>query len=95
MINNKGQVPLDTFLGIHSKANSKTIPATFKRGIVNAVNIQAGTMDVQIVGNQSSILKGIAVSSAVNLTTAKPGDRCRIDMFSEINPNDCCVAYTY
>ena len=95
MINKKGQQPLDTYLGIHKKANDNTTPATFNRGIINAVNIQAKTVDIQLVGNQSSILKGVAVSSAINLSVIKAGDRCRVDMFSEVNPNDCICAYTY
>lgn len=95
MLNRKPQIPLDTYLGVHKKANDHTIPATFKRGIVSAINIQSGTMDVQIIGNQTTVLKGIQISSAVNIYTARIGDKCRIDFFDETNPNDAVVAYTY
>jgi hypothetical protein len=87
--------PLRSYLQLHSQANEKITPATFRRGIINAVNIQSKTADVQLVGNQSSILKGIPLSSAINLTTVKAGQRCRVDLFGEINPNDSVVAYTY
>ena len=90
----KGQQPLDPYLKLHNKANSNTLPATFKRGIINTIHPN-GTADVQVVGNQSTILKGIYFSSAVNPVTVRPGDKCRIDMFSEINPSDSIIAYTY
>lgn len=91
-MNNK---PLRSYLQLHQQANEKVTPATFKRGIISAVNVHAMTADVQIVGNQSTVLKGIPLSSAINPATLSVGARCRIDMFSESNPNDCVVAYTY
>jgi hypothetical protein len=89
------QPPLDPYLNLHSKANDRTSRATFKRGIINAINAQLGTMDVQIVGSHSTILKGIPFSSAVNSSAVRVGDKCRIDMFDETNPYDCVVAYIY
>lgn len=89
------QPPLDSYLKLHSKANDKTTPSMFKRGIINAINIQARTVDIQIVGNQTTVLKGIAASSAINFTTVKAGDRCVVLLFSEINPNDSVILATY
>lgn len=74
--------------------NGKIMPATFKRGIISKINFQQGIADVIIVGNIQTVLKNIQLSSAVP-STAKVGDKCRIDMFDETNPNDIVVAYTY
>jgi len=86
---------LSPYLDLHNKANERVTPATFKRGIINAVNVQSKTADVQVVGNQNNILKNVPVSSAIDITTLQPGNRCRIDMFDEANQNDMVVAYTY
>ena len=87
--------PLDPYLKIHGKANDRVTPATFKRGIINAIYAATGTADVQLVGNQSTVLKGIFFSSAVTPSKAKVGDKCRVDFFSEINPSDAVIAYLY
>lgn len=89
------QQPLDGYLNLHGKANEKTSTATFKRGIINAIYPQQGTADVQIVGSHSTVIKGVFFSSGVNPNSVMVGDKCRIDMFSEINPADCVIAYTY
>lgn len=89
------QKSLDPYLDLHDKANKIVTPATFKRGIINAIHPVNGTVDVQLVGNQSTVLKNIYTSSAINLNTIRVGDKCRIDMFDETNPNDCVVAYVY
>lgn len=90
----KGMNPLESFNDILKKGRNKTTPATFKRGVINTIHPN-GTADVQIVGNHSTILKGLYFSSAVNPSLARPGDKCRVDMFSEINPNDSVIAYIY
>jgi hypothetical protein len=90
-----GQEPLVPYLKLHAKANDNTTPASFKRGIINSISLQSWTADVQLVGNHTTVLKGIQLSSAINANAIRVGDRCRVDMFSEMNPNDMVIAYVY
>ena len=72
-----------------------TSPATFKKAIVAQINRESATVDVTIVGNNQTVLKSLPISSAVTLDDLRIGDRCRVDMFDETNPQDAVIAYTY
>ena len=48
-----------------------------------------------IVGNNQTVIRNIPVASSIDITKVNLGDRCRVDMFDEKNPNDMVVAYTY
>lgn len=72
---------------------NKYLAVTFKKGIINRV--YASSVDVQIVGSQQAIIKGIKLAKHIDITTLNVGDRCRLDMFDESNPSDMVVAYIY
>lgn len=86
---------LDPYLKGVEKENKKVTPATFKRGLIVAVHNSSWSADVIVVGNNQTILKNIPLSSAINPNAIQAGDRCRIDMFDEVNQGDMVVAYTY
>ena len=77
------------------KAFGKTIPATFKKGIIAKLNTDLGTADVIIVGSNQTVLKNLPLSSAIDIYDIRLNDKCRVDMFDESNPQDSVVAYTY
>jgi hypothetical protein len=80
---------------IFRKHTGITSPATFKKAVIATVHSESATADVYIVGNAQSLLKNIPLSSAVDANDVKVGDKCRVDMFDETNPDDSVVAYTY
>lgn len=89
-------------MGLKTSANKtwkeqakKLLPATFKKAIVTAVYSTNYTVDIYIVGNNQTIIRNIPLASSVDITNVAQGDRCRVDMFSETNPNDMVVAYIY
>jgi len=86
------QIPFRT---VFKQTQYITARATFKKGILAKVYPDTATADVTIVGSTQSILKNIPMSSAVDPSDAKIGDRCRIDMFDESNPSDSVIAYIY
>lgn len=71
------------------------VQATFKKGYINAVNINARTVDVYYAENPQTIIRGIPVADNVTLTASLVGRRCRVDVFDETNPNDAVLAFTY
>jgi len=87
--------PLDSYGGLTKKINKKVTPDAWRRGIISAVHMSANTADVTILGNNASIVKNVPLSSAIDVNAIRVGDKCRLDMFDETNPNDCVVAYTY
>jgi hypothetical protein len=87
--------PLDSYKGLHGKINNTITPDTFKRGIISAVHIASNTADVNILGNNASIVKNVPLSSAINPFLVQAGDKCQLWMFDATNPNDCVVTFTY
>ena len=79
---------------IVKRTNKKDIVDYYKKGIISVVYKNSWTADVLILGNNSTVLKNIPMSSAVP-SSVMAGDRCKIDMFDESNPDDIVVAYTY
>lgn len=79
----------------YQSQQKKLIPSTFKKGIISAVNLNSFSADVMFIGNQQTIIKNIPFASTVNINNVKVGDRCKVDLFDETNPNDMCIAYTY
>lgn len=86
---------IDPYLKIVKNQNTKVTPETFKRGTIVAIHKESCSADVIIVGSNESIAKNVPLSSAINANVVMPGDRCRIDMFDETNPDDSVIAYTY
>jgi hypothetical protein len=89
------QNPLDPYLGLHKKANQKTTPAYWKRGVVNVVYSSSATADIQIVGNTTTVVKGIQLGSGINPSLLRPGDRVLLWQFDETNPNDQIAIVAY
>lgn len=59
------------------------------------VNPASNTVDVYFAQNPTTIVKNIPLASQVRANQVMIGDRCRVDMFDESNPNDCVCAYIY
>ncbi len=80
---------------VYKKQNQKLIPSSIKKGIISNINTSTWTADVQIIGSNQSIIKNVPLASNLNADLILPGDRCKLDLFDETNPNDMVVAYTY
>lgn len=81
----------DTFKG----QQKKLVRATFKQGVVVNVNISAFTMDVSFVENPQNVIRSIPVAKSVAIGSVVTGQKCRIDLFDETNPNSMVVAYVF
>jgi hypothetical protein len=77
------------------KQFNRIVKSGFKKGFINAVHISSGTVDVYFAENPQTIIKNIPVSKNITMASVMAGQRCKIDIFDEINPNDMVVAYTY
>lgn len=86
-----GQPSNKTFQG----QQAKLVRATFKKGFINAVHSNSLTVDVSYAENPLTIVRNIPIAKTVNVSLLAVGQRCRIDIFDETNPNDCVLAYTY
>jgi hypothetical protein len=73
----------------------KLVRATYKKGFINAVHASARTVDVYYAESPQSLIRNIPVAQSVNVATVIIGQRCRIDLFDETNPNDSVCAYVY
>lgn len=80
---------------IWKKQHAKLTPSTFKKAFINAVHVSSNTVDIYYASNPQSIIKNITVAHTVDITLIVPGQRCRIDIIDETNPNDIVCAYTY
>lgn len=74
---------------------NRLVRATFKKGFISAVYANSMTVDVSFASNPNTIMRNIPIANTVNVTKLAAGQRCRVDMFDETNPNDCVMAYTY
>lgn len=77
------------------KQQKTLVPATFKKGFVLAVNVAANTIDVAFAENPNTAVRNIPLARDVSITTISVGQKCRVDVFDETNPNDMVVAYSY
>ena len=77
------------------KQQKKLVRATFKKGFVNAIHSNTATVDVYFSENPQTIIKNIPVAKSVTIASVMIGQKCRIDIFDETNPNDMVMAYTY
>ena len=77
------------------KQNQKLVPATFKKAIITAVQLQNNSADVYFVESPNTVVRSIPFSSAVDKTTIAAGNRCRVDLFDEKNSRDMVISYTY
>jgi hypothetical protein len=84
-----------SYNSIYNKQNKTLIPATFKKAIISAIYPNTFKVDVYFVGNAQTIIKQVQVASSIDINEVSVGDYCRVDCFSESNPNDMVVAYTY
>jgi hypothetical protein len=73
----------------------RLVKSTFKKGFVNAIHSGSNTVDVSFAENPQTIIKNIPIAKSVSIASVIVGQRCRIDMFDETNPNDCVLAYVY
>lgn len=74
--------------------NKRLIPSFTKRGLINRIYPETWTADVVIIGGNQPVVKNIPLSSSIP-SGVQVGDKCRVDMFDESNPNDMVVAYIY
>lgn len=79
----------------YTNQNKKLIPQTSRKAIVTATYPNNYTVDVYFIGNNQTVIRNIPIASNVDITKVAQGDRCKIDMFDETNPNDMVMAYTY
>lgn len=86
-----GQPSNDTW----TKQQARLVRATFKKAFISAVHVNQRTVDVSYAGNPLTVVKNIPIANTVVVANLSPGQRCRIDVFDETNPNDCVMAYTY
>lgn len=75
--------------------NARLIPAGKKKAIISAVNVNQRQVDIYFINNPTTVIKGVPVSSNVNLTSASVGLVCKVDVFDETNQKDMIVAYLY
>lgn len=77
------------------RQQKKFVRASFKKAFINSVHISSHTVDVFYAENPQSIIKNIPVADSVDIANVIAGQKCRIDLFDETNPNDGVCAYTY
>lgn len=83
------------FNKIWEKQHNKLVRATFKKAIISNVNTAANTADVFFAQNPTTVIRAIPLASQIVASQVMVGDRCRVDVFDETNPNDMVVAYIY
>ncbi len=77
------------------KQHGKLVRSTFKKAIISNVNAAANTADVYFAENPATVIRSIPLASQITASQVMVGDRCRVDVFDETNPNDMVVAYIY
>lgn len=75
--------------------NKNLIPDAFRKAIISNVNVKARTVDIYFVKNPETTITGVPVSSLLTVSTSMIGQRCKVDIFDEVNSKDMVVAYTY
>jgi len=77
------------------KQHEKLLPATYKKAIITAVNIQNATADVYYVGNPQTTIRSLPLSKQITPSSVKVRMRCKVDLFDEKNSSDDVIAYCY
>lgn len=80
---------------IWKKQQGKLMRATFKKAVISNVNVSANTADVYFAENPTTTIRNIPLASHIKASLVSQGDKCRVDVFDETNPNDMVVAYLY
>lgn len=84
-----------SYNSLYKQQNSKLIRATFKKAIINSINVSSNTANISIVGNSSTVIKNVPLASHILISNLVVGDKCRVDLFDETNPTDMVIAYIY
>ena len=79
----------------YKQQQARLVRSTFKKGFINAVHISSNTVDVYYAENPQSVIRNIPVADTVVIANLTVGKKCRVDLFDETNPNDCCLAYSF
>lgn len=79
----------------YQQNNQKLIPVTSRKAIITAVYPSSCTVDIYFIGNNQTVIRNIPVASNTDISTIAQGDRCKVDLFDETNPNDMVMSYTY
>jgi hypothetical protein len=77
-----------------AEENERRIPVSYKKAVIINVHSDSWSADVNVVGDYQSLYRNIPLSSAIP-SDVRNGDRCKVDLFDESNPNDMVVAYLY
>lgn len=83
------------FNSLFKDQNKKLIRASFKKAFISSVNVSSNTADVYFAENPSTTIRNVPLASHIDSSSLVKGDRCRVDVFDETNPNDMVVAYIY
>jgi|SRR5579872_3151099 len=75
--------------------HKKLIQATFKKGFISNVNTFSNTADVYFAENPGTVIKSISLASQIVASQLMVGDKVRVDLFDETNPNDMVIAYMW
>ena len=73
----------------------RLVRSTFKKGFISAVYPSKNTVDVAFADNPLTIMRNVPIANNVTIANVQAGQRCKVDVFDETNPNDCVCAYTY
>lgn len=80
---------------LFKEQNERLVRATFKKGVIAKVYLSSFSADVFIIGNTQTLIKNVPFASNVSIAGISIGDKCRLDLFDETNPNDMVISYTY
>ncbi len=87
-----------SFKTFYKEQTAKLQPVISRQGVITKLNITAWTADVQIVGNNQSVLKNVPLSSAIPINILV-GDKVILDTLQENSPSSntggVVVAYMY
>ncbi len=77
------------------RQHRRLVRSTFKKAFIVAVHSASATADVYFAENSQTVINNIPLSSQITPSLVRVGDRCRVDVFDETNPNDMVIAYIY
>lgn len=77
------------------KQHGKLVRSTFKKAFIISINTSPRTIDVAFVENPNTVVRNIPLARNVAISSLAVGQKCRVDIFDETNPNDMVVAYSF
>lgn len=80
---------------LFKKQKDKLVRSTFKKAFINSVNALNATADVFFAESPQTIIRRVPLAANLIPSLIVKGDRCRVDVFDETNPDDMVVAYIY